>query len=42
VARRKEDVTLSPEEQEEFDHEEDDEELAAKVREESNRQGRMQ
>jgi hypothetical protein len=28
VARRKEDVTLSPEEQKEFDHEEDDEEQA--------------
>ena len=41
VARRKEDVALSPEEQEEFDHEEDDEELAAKVREGPNRQGRV-
>jgi hypothetical protein len=41
VARRKEDVTLSPEEQEEFDHEEDDEELAAKLREDPNGQGRV-
>jgi hypothetical protein len=37
AARRKEELTLSPEEQEEFDHEEDDEELAAKVRGDPNR-----
>ncbi|MBI5775108.1 MAG: hypothetical protein HZA89_15395 [Verrucomicrobia bacterium] len=40
--RRKEEVTLSLEEQEEFDHEEDDEELVAKVRKESSTRTRKQ
>ena len=42
VARRKVEVKLSPEEQEEFDHEEDDEEQAAEVTERPNLQNTEQ